>query len=243
MHPTPTQEDTFLKGGSSADEIAIIYEGGCVARAGRMRRLPFAARKVETGVIRMPVSKTRMKISKKHQFTSCGEATTFQTTFSGVAWRKCREMPTIPLCEKRNVHASSVPAVPAAPDQYVEEHGDDQPLFWQESKPIALFTALLQELNIQAVLGVTPGSGACMEAALTLGLPYHGFCINKDHMAWLQSVADRAACGIISVSGSSLYAQDLATAVKQQFPDLLQSLVPANDEDDEPLEPDSPADN
>ena len=106
-----------------------------------------------------------------------------------------------------------------------------------------MFTALLQELNIQAVLDVTPGSGACMEAALTLGLPYHGFCINKDHMAWLQSVADRAACGIISVSGSSLYAQDLATAVKQQFPDLLQSLVPANDEDDEPLEPDSPADN
>ena len=137
----------------------MIYSGGCPARAGRMRRLPFSAKKLESAVLRFPVARGRLKTCKKESFNSCGEATNFQPTFSGVAFRKAKELPLISLEEKKKVFGGS--AVPA-PDDYQESHHDDQPLFWQESKPIALWLALLDELRIQSVFDVSAGSGALM---------------------------------------------------------------------------------
>ncbi|CAJ1367828.1 unnamed protein product, partial [Effrenium voratum] len=186
------------------EELCLIYSGGCPARAGRMRRLPFAAKKVEMGVLRFPCARNKVKTSKKEAFTSCGEATNFQGTFSGVAYRPTSELPLVSGEEKKKI-LPAAPAVQAAPDSWRDVHGDDVPLFWQESKPIALFAAVLDELTIKAVVDVTAGTGALMEACLTRGVQYHGCCLNKDHMAWLQAIADRAACGLISVQGSSLY--------------------------------------
>ena len=37
-----------------------------------------------------------------------------------------------------------------------------------------------------------------MEACLTRGVQYHGLCINKEHMSWVQAISDRVACGLIS---------------------------------------------
>ena len=53
---------------------------------------------------------------------------------------------------------------------------------WHESKPIALWCALLDEWKVHAVLDCSPGSGALMEAALTRGIVYHGFCLD---LSWL----------------------------------------------------------
>ena len=64
---------------------------------------------------------------------------------------------------------------------------------------------------------------------------------NKEHLQWLQAIADRAACGLIAVPGSSLFAEELASAVKKSFPDVLSGLAKAKDEEDNvPLEPESP---
>ena len=216
------------------EEAAVIYSGGCLARAGRMRRIPFSAKKLESGVLRFPVSRSRLKTCKKQSFNSCGEATNFQPTFSGVAFRPLKELPLISFEEKKKILGSAVPA----PDEYRENHHDDQPLFWQESKPIALWLALLDELRIQSVFDVSAGSGALMEACLTRGIQYHGLCINKEHMSWVQAIADRAACGLISVQGSTLFSDDLAKAVKERFPEILQALACDADEV-EILEPDS----
>lgn len=57
----------------------------------------------------------------------------------------------------------------AAPDDYQEIHGDDLPLFWQESTQIVLFMAVLDELHMKSCFDMTPGSGAFMEACLSLG--------------------------------------------------------------------------
>lgn len=86
---------------------------------------------------------------------------------------------------------------------------------------------------------LTAGSGALMEACLTRGVQYHGICLNRDHMSWLQAVADRAACGLISIEGSTLYGEELAKGVKQHFADVLQKLAPPEDEGDELMEPGS----
>ena len=77
-----------------------------------------------------------------------------------------------------------------------------------------------------------------MEACLTRGIQYHGLCISKEHMAWVQAISDRAACGLISVQGSTMFSDELAKAVKERFPEILQALASEIEEDDV-LEPDS----
>ena len=90
--------------------------------------------------------------------------------------------------------APAAPAVTAVPDPWKDNHGEDVPLFWQEAKPISFYLALIDDLQVKAVFDMTAGSGALMEAALTRGIQYHGICFNRDHMTWLQAIADRAAC-------------------------------------------------
>eukprot|EP00435_Cladocopium_sp_Y103_P066722 s117_g29.t1 len=218
MRPIRRINEDMLLNMPQTEEVAVIYSGGCLARA------------LESAVLRFPVARSRLKICKKQSFNSCGEATNFQPTFSGVAFRSAKEIPLISLDEKKRVLGSTVPA----PDEYRENHHDDQPLFWQESKPIALWLALLDELRIQSVFDVSAGSGALAEACLTRGIQYHG----KEHMSWVQAISDRAACGLISVQGSTLFSDDLAKAVKERFPEILQALASDADED-EILEPDS----
>lgn len=73
--------------------------------------------------------------------------------------------------EKQDIHNSMPPKLP---EDWMEAHGADAPLYWSESKPIAC--ALLDEVRIQAVFDVTPDSGALMEAAMTRGIQYYGAC-------------------------------------------------------------------
>ena len=77
---------------------------------------------------------------------------------------------------------NNILSVPKLPEDWVERNGEDCPLFWHESKPIALRCALLDEWKVHAVLDCSPGSGALMEAALTRGIVYHGFCLD---LSWL----------------------------------------------------------
>lgn len=64
---------------------------------------------------------------------------------------------------------------------------------------------------------------------------------NKEHLQWLQTIADRAACGLIALEGSSLFSEENATAVKKFFPDVLAGLAKAKEEEDiDLLEPESP---
>lgn len=205
-----------------------------------------SARKIESAAMRFPAQRARIKTTKKEHFTSCGEATTFQGTYSGVCYRSLGELPLIDAAAKAKIlavcpGAPAAPAVTAVPDPWKDNHGEDVPLFWQEAKPISFYLALIDDMQVKAVFDMTAGSGALMEAALTRGIQYHGICFNRDHMTWLQAIADRAACGLITVSASALYSDELAKTVKDHFPDLLRTLVPSKDkaEEEEPLEPDS----
>ena len=89
--------------------------------------------KVETGTVRFPVCRTKVKAIQKDSFTQCGKATTFQGTYS--------------------IAASE------APEDWKERFREDQPLFWQESKPICFWQTVLDEFLAGAVF-MTAGSGA-----------------------------------------------------------------------------------
>ena len=152
-----------------------------------------------------------------------------------MTFRPASQLPLIALGEKAKV--LGVQAAPAAPAQWQEA----RPLFWREAKPISLYMAIIDEFKITSVFDVTSGSGALMEACLTRGVQHHGLCFNRDHMSWLQAVADRTACGLISVEGPTLHSEELAKAVREHFKDILQMLMlaPAAQDAEEVLEPDS----
>ena len=57
--------------------------------------------------------------------------------------------------------------------------------------------------------------------SLSKGIVYHGLCLNKEHLQSPQVVADRAACGLITVQGSSLYSEELAGSFKKHLADVI----------------------
>ena len=95
------------------------------------------------------------------------------------------------------------------------------PMFWGETKSVALWVQLLTELNAKCVVDVTPGSGALAEAAMILGIQYCGFVIDAVHMAWLTNVVDRASVRQIVKSGTFLYQEELAGSLKNMFSDVV----------------------
>ena len=91
---------------------------------------------IETVAVRFPTQRGRVKTSKRENFTSCGEATTFQGSYSGVEFRSSYELPLITLDEKARVLGSAASSAP--PEDWQDRFGDKAvPLFWQESKPIS----------------------------------------------------------------------------------------------------------
>ena len=159
------------------EECTVVYSGGCPPRAGRTRRVPMAAKKVETGAVRFPVPRTKIQTTKKGSFTVCGEASTYQGTYTGVEYRAVSEMPLVCGDTKRKIlDLDATAPAPALPEDWRDRHEQDTPLFWNESKPIAFWSAILEEFCVEAVFDCTAGSGALMEACLTAGILYHGLC-------------------------------------------------------------------
>ena len=122
------------------------------------------------------------------------------------------------------------------PRQGVYDTSGGQPLFWGERKSPALWARMLTDLDAKSVVDLTPGSGACARACLTLGVPYLGLVRSAEHASWLQNVMDRQALKSIVESGSPLFEQDLSALLKEHFQDVLDQLNEADklDDDHEP---------
>ena len=164
---------------SQTEQLWLIFEGGCPARAGRTRRVCLGGRKVESAAIRLPQPRSRVKVKKREAFNSCGEHTTYQSTYSGVRFRSSSELPLIQLALKRKILGNEAPI---APEGWRDRFGDDSvPLFWQESKGISFWNSLLDDWRAGAIFDCSPGSGALMESALGRGTLYHGCCLSLGH--------------------------------------------------------------
>lgn len=112
------EEDAFAQC-AHCGEGRIVYSGGCPPRAGRCRKVLLAAKKVESVHIICPVQRSRIKTTKREQFNACGAESTYQRTYSGVAFRALSEMPLISCCEKEVIHTKKGPKLP---DDWVEAH-------------------------------------------------------------------------------------------------------------------------
>ena len=127
-----------------------------MARAGRMRKTPLAAKKLETAAVRFPCCRSKIKAEKKANFTSCGEATTFQGTYSGVVFRSTAELPLVDVTHKGPALNCMDPTLTFnGPEDWVDRYGpSDVPLFWQESKPVSFWSAILEEFKFKSVFCV-----------------------------------------------------------------------------------------
>lgn len=217
---------------ASKAELWITYSG-TLHRAGRTRSTILAAENREVGILGLPCNRTKLKIEKRDALNACGEKSTFFGTYSGANFRTTAELPLLSPEIKSQMGFSSATGPPEA---WADKHGKLEPLFWQETKPISYWICMLTDFKIKAVFDMTPGSGALAEACLSLGLTYHGVCLNTKHMHWLATVVDRAACGLITHQGCSpLFQQDLATLLEKHFNDIVEAraMREENDEGDE----------
>ena len=171
------KEDSILKQPHS-EEGCLVFEGGCLPRASRTRKIPCGAKKVETFALKFPVPRTRVKAVEKQSWAACGEKTTFQGTYTGVQFRLTAELPLLSMADKKKMFRKAGGAdLEDPPEDWQERYGQDVPLFWAESKPAGFWTALLADFQIQCVLDMTPGSGCLLESCLASGVMYHGLCL------------------------------------------------------------------
>ena len=167
---------TARKQSTNVNEIWVVYKG---RRAGKLlgrqsRSTVLSANHVEGALMHLPVARNKLVVSKRECYSACGETTTTCGTYTGVEWRSRAELPRIRSTEKANIFKNL--GRKDIPEEWVEEYGTNEPLFWQECKPPSFWRALLNDYNIKAVFDVTPGSGALAEACMLEGILYHGVC-------------------------------------------------------------------
>ena len=178
------QEDVFdtrfggaamqRKAGSSCSELWIVYRGSPGTSVCRTRLTVLSANHVEGGMMSMPVARNKLKVVKRETHAVCGEVTTVFGSYTGVEYRPKPEAPRISSIEKDKIFKQT--GRKPLPDAWTEDYGASEPLFWQETKPIGMWRALIQDFQVKSIFDVTAGSGALAEAAMMEGAVYHGLC-------------------------------------------------------------------
>ena len=95
------------------------------------------------------------------------------------------------------------------------------PMFWGETKSDVTWNQLLDEVNADCVVDVTPGSGVLASACMARGTPYLGLVGHPQLLSWLTNVVDRSSCRYMCTTGNFLYQEDLATLLTELFADVV----------------------
>ena len=105
---------------------------------------------------------------------------------------------------------------------------DAQPLFWAEKKTATFFKQLMEDLNVQAVCDLTPGSGTLASACLASGRTYFGVFKNTMHSSWAINRVEKDALMHIVTLGTTLYEASFADHVKKHFATTVNTLHEAD---------------
>ena len=230
--------DTFrhmtkcLQGRPHGNELMILYKPTAVrTEAGRTRKVAMGASNIETVLLWTPVPKTLLAAKERNNYNSLGEASTHDTTYSGVPFRSFRSLPRITEADKRSIMGTSSPA--GLPDQ-LKKSFPNPVLFWQESKPVELYEQFLVDFDFKAIFDLSPGSGGLAEAALRKGCAYVGVTTSTEHAKWLNNVLDRVALTQMATAGTACHAKDLSADIRLHFPEfflLTDERITDDDED------------
>jgi len=213
-------------GSGSFTAFVVLYnKGAAVCRFGR-RRVFLGLRNQEMGYARLAVARTSVS-TKERKDQYAVEATTHDGNYINVPFPPVSCLARISPQEKAHIFDITGGASPAGWSR------SGVPLFWQESKPACLWSALLENLDIKCVVDMTPGSGTLAQACMVAGIQYCGFVMNETHLSWLSNVVDRFALTLIVQKGHVLYVEDLMSHIKEHFGDILDEMNAPEVEEEE----------
>lgn len=90
-----------------------------------------------------------------------------------------------------------------------------EPVFWR-GRPLKLYTTLVADYAMTAVIDVTPGDGTLLHHCISERIPYHGFCLSELHAKLLKAVAVQKILESMFTSGSKLYDPKLAVLMRTE---------------------------
>ena len=181
----------------------------------------------------MPVNRSRVVVKERGDTgNASGETCTTYTSYSGVAAIPRTQLAMISAADKLKIFADDTDAVPK---RWAALRSSGVPLFWLETKSLAFWDQMCNDLDIKCVVDATPGSGILAQCCMARGITYFGICHSAQHLQWLSNVLDRASLQYIVESGSFLYIEDLATHINELFADVLESFQP-NEADEEAVQ-------
>ena len=114
-------------------------------------------------------------------------------------------------------------ATDVLPKRWTDSVTAGVPAFWGETKSVATWERLLDEVDGGACVDLSPGSGALASACMSRGIQYLGLVTDATHQLWLTKVIDRAALKYICQSGNMIYQDDLASHLTELFADVLEA--------------------
>jgi hypothetical protein len=180
------------------------------------RNVSFASDTREQLWVSLPVDRTKFATKARTTFASCGEASTHDSTYTGVGQMPWAAMPLVSSADKESI--LGVP--PASPRGRVFDCSMGQPLFWQERKGVEFWMQIIRDFDVKAVYDCTPSS-TLGRACMASGVFYGAAAKNEAHSSWLNNVFDREAAVLTTRQGSTLYEQDIATLLKNHFEDII----------------------
>ena len=170
----------------------------------------------------MPLPRTQMNILKREEYNAAGEATTQETSYTGVPMAPWGSLPLTSKEDKEKILGFD-PVLPTG-KKTIFDCSVGLLLFWQERRTVAFTKRLLKDAMAAAVFDLTPGSGACGRACIEMGLPYSCLARSPEHASWLQNVFDRCTLREICKKGSVMNNVDLAELIKTHFQETLDQL-------------------
>ena len=210
----------------AAAEVFVTYTSSWNAWV--KKKYVLGSENKECGYIRFPQTRTKQGVKKRSSGNAAGEATSHWTTITGLVPPHRLNLPRVSPADKLKIF----PEQPAAsPTKWTKCVPSGVPMFWGETKSIATWDLLLNEVCAKVVVDLSPGSGSLASACLSQCLVYHGIVGHASHMGWLTNVMDRESLQYISRMGHPLYQEDLATHLMELFGEIVESEVKANDDE------------
>ena len=209
-------EDAILQLPASS-EIFLTYDS--TPSSWCSRKHPFSSRNTEIGYVVLPTSRTKISVRPRplgQPGSAAGEDTSSFTSYTGIPMVRRNRLPLMSPEEKRNIFNDEVSPLPS---EWQKRGLTGVPLFWCESKSVTDWVHILEDTMTQAVVDLSPGSGALAEACMKMGAQYFGVVFDRTHYQWLSDVVDRASLQYICEQGGVLYHSDLATTLKELFSD------------------------
>ena len=166
--------------------------------------------------VNLPFNKSHLTAKERGSFQVCGEASTHSTTYSGIPPRRVRDMPGMSPEDKTMIVGHEESPLPDNLKSVVSTKG--VPFFWQETKTIKFWEAVLNYFDIHCVVDASPGNGSLALAALKRGAKSIGFALSSPHKRWLTHLVYRAAFSLVGMPDSPLGDGVSAGVISLHFP-------------------------